>query len=386
MTKPSVLIFVDYYLPGYKAGGPIASVSRMVKNLRDEFDIRIFTRDRDLGDSESYAGIEPNTWTDVDGVKVYYAGPENLAIRSLKALVGSTQPKLIYLNSYFSVLSRRVLLLAKRRQVSGAKVAIAPRGEFSKGALAIKAAKKRAYLTMATWSRLTRNVVWHVSSIHEREDVLRAAGSDCLTIIEAPDLLAIGDGLPAGSSAQKEVGLARFAWLSRISPKKNLIGAIRMLENVQGEAHFAIYGPVEDQAYWQECQAAIRKLPSNVKVEYMGGLTPTEVVPALAQHHFFLFPTFGENFGHVIPEALCGGCPVLLSDQTPWLDLEENSAGWVMSLASQTAWEKCIQGCIDMDNESYEIHSKSARTYIENFSRRQHPNGNSHLFQVALAS
>jgi len=124
MSKPRVLIFVDYYLPGYKAGGPIASVSRMVRNLQHEFQLLVFTRDRDLGDSEPYANIEPDTWTSRDGISVFYASPDRLSSQSLRQVITSTQPNLIYLNSYFSVLSRRVLVLAKRGGISGAKVAV----------------------------------------------------------------------------------------------------------------------------------------------------------------------------------------------------------------------------------------------------------------------
>jgi glycosyltransferase involved in cell wall biosynthesis len=381
MSKPKVMIFVDYYLPGYKAGGPIASVSRMVKNLSSEFDIFVFTRDRDLGDDSAFPGIASDAWTELDGIPVFYAG--RIGSKEIATQVKNVQPDLVYLNSYFSVLSRHVLRLAKR---SNLRVALAPRGEFSKGALALKALKKKAYITLAGWSHLTHRVVWHVSSIHEREDVLRTAGPNCITIVEAPDMLAATEEVSSLPAVSKQAGEATFAWISRISPKKNLIGAIRMLADVKGKATLTIYGPSEDAAYWQECQNAIALLPGNVKVEYKGGLTPPEVLPSLSQHHFFLFPTFGENFGHVIPEALCAGCPVLLSDQTPWLDLDEHHAGWVLPLDDEAGWAQTIQACVDMGDEDYQRRRDAARAYIQNFATRQHPQGNSHLFEVALAS
>ena len=49
-----ILILVDYFVPGFKAGGPIQSIRYIVDHLNKEFDLRIVTRDRDMGDSHSY--------------------------------------------------------------------------------------------------------------------------------------------------------------------------------------------------------------------------------------------------------------------------------------------------------------------------------------------
>lgn len=385
MTKPKVLIFVDYYLPGFKAGGPIASVSRMVKNLRHEFDICLFTRDRDLGDTNEYDGIKSNDWNDLGGIQVFYSSPDRLNEQTIQAVIKEAAPDLVYLNSYFSTLSRSVLRLSKRGQLGLAKVALAPRGEFSSGALALKRAKKAAYLKIARITKLTDHVIWHVSSEHEREDVFRVAGRDCRTIVEAPDLVSLGVDFEA-PRLTKEPGSASFVWLSRISPKKNLIGAIEMFGPIHREATLTIYGPVEDQGYWERCLAAVKTLPKNVNIVHSGGLRPDEVVKHLGRHHFFLFPTFGENFGHVIPEALSAGCPVLLSDQTPWLDLNDRLAGWVMPLDDELAWRECIQTCVDMDDDRYQKMRQASKVYIDEYSQNQGAKGRSHLFGVALAS
>lgn len=57
----------------------------------------------------------------------------------------------------------------------------------------------------------------------------------------------------------------------------------------------------------------------------------------------FLFPTLGENYGHVIFEALAAGCPVIVSDQTPWQDLEKREVGWVIPLADQQRYCQVIE-------------------------------------------
>jgi len=51
-TGARILILTDYYLPGYKGGGPMRTLSTMVDRLGDEYRFRVLTRDRDLGDTE----------------------------------------------------------------------------------------------------------------------------------------------------------------------------------------------------------------------------------------------------------------------------------------------------------------------------------------------
>ncbi|HTQ10769.1 MAG TPA: glycosyltransferase [Fimbriimonadaceae bacterium] len=357
-----VLTLVDYYLPGYKGGGPIQSVSRIVEHLGADTEFFVFTRDRDLGDAGPYPGVNSGHWHVRDGGKTFYASPDQLNMLGILRAVRQVRPQVIYLNSYFSKLSRTVLALRKAGLLRGAAVLVAPRGEFSPGALAIKSGKKRTYLRAASLAGLHKRLTWQVSSVHELTDTRAVIAGDPDYFINAPDIVDVVR--PIEIERTKTPGAARFAFVSRVSPKKNLEGAIRMLKGIQGSVEFTIYGPAEDQPYWAKCRAAMDALEGNVRCVFAGPIPPSQVVPALANHHFFLFPTLGENFGHVISEALAAGCPVLLSDQTPWLDLDERGVGWVMSLDDERLWQRRIQDCVDMNGERYGAMSAKARSYI----------------------
>ena len=52
-----------------------------------------------------------------------------------------------------------------------------------------------------------------------------------------------------------------------------------------------------------------------------------KVIETFSKYDVFLFPTKGENYGHVIFEALAGGCIPIISDQTPWNDIEQAGCG-----------------------------------------------------------
>src|SRR5208283_1031370 len=126
----------------------------------------------------------------------------------------------------------------------------------------------------------------------------------------------------AVTAPRKAPGSLRLISLSRVSPKKNLLGALGMLRGVTGEVEFDIYGPAEDPDYWTKCAAAIHALPRNIRVRMHPAVNHFEVARLFSQYHLFYCPTLGENYGHVISEALAAGCPALISDRTPWRGLE----------------------------------------------------------------
>ena len=383
--KLKVLAVVDYYLPGYKGGGPAVSVSRIVGCLNGEFDFCVFTRDRDLGDTKPYDGIQSNAWTQKDGVNLYYAKPKRLNMFGIWQVIRETKPDVIYLNSYFSRLTRQALVLRSLGILRNMPILVAPRGEFSPGALQLKSLKKSAYLRLTNLFKFHSGITWQVSSVHELKDTQAVISTHADYFIKAPDIVDRALVTIKDHRVAKRAGFAEFAFISRISPKKNLLGAIEMLANISGKVNFAIYGPIEDADYWAKCEEAIARLPKNIHCEHKGGIPSDQVLDKLSQHHFFLFPTLGENFGHVIPEALTAGCPVLLSDQTPWQDFDERSVGWVMKLEDQNAWQAAVQQCVDMSAKDFAAMSSRAKAYIaELASGTRDIDQNRKLFDVTI--
>ena len=98
---------------------------------------------------------------------------------------------------------------------------------------------------------------------------------------------------------------------------------------------------------------------------FHGKIEHERVRDVFAEHDLFLFPTLGENYGHVVCEALSAGCPVLISDQTPWRNLEDEGAGWDIPLSQTERFSAVLQQCVDADAECYSAMSDSARVYAE---------------------
>ena len=192
-NKITILIIVPAYLPGYRAGGPIRSIASMVELLGDEFDFKIITYDRDLGMMEPYAGIVRDTWRNVGKAEVYYASKMSLRFLELRRLINSVKHDILYLNSFFSpTFTIKPLLLRYLKLIPDVGTIVAPRGEFSQGALKLKWWKKQLYILVSKALGLYRNLLWQASSGFEKKDIecaySRAKISIALPIMVAPDL------------------------------------------------------------------------------------------------------------------------------------------------------------------------------------------------------
>lgn len=363
-----VLATSDYYLPGNKGGGAVQALANMVSRLGDTSMFKVVTRDRDLGDEVTYPHIAPNCWNRLGGTEVMYISPKRRFLAILK-LLRRIHVDILYLNSFFSPLfSVWVLLLRRFGLVTARAVIVAPRGEFSPGAIKIKRPKKLVYIALAKMLQLYKDVTWHVSTEYERVDVQRYWGCDAQVVIARDCLPKMVEEVTFPSRG-KSKGRADIVFLSRICRKKNLDGALATLAELQGEVRMCIYGPQEDSEYWQECQTIIDRLPAHIRVEYCGIVAHEEVLRVLARHHLFFLPTHGENFGFVIVEALLAGCPVLISDQTPWQDLRTKGVGWELPLGKRQRFQEVLQTCIDMDQAAFSALSRKAWEYGMNILR-----------------
>lgn len=202
-------------------------------------------------------------------------------------------------------------------------VVLAPRGEFAPAALKLKKDKKQFYLRIAKIFHLYENIIWQASSNEEKSTIEKCSCTFLPNgvqpeVLVAPDLLPIVPKPTGANLEQRQLGVARVIFLSRISPMKNLDFLLRCLRKVQEPLLLHLYGPKEDLDYWSHCEKIIYQLPANIQVEYRGKVNHQDVGDVFSSYDLFAFPTRGENFGHVIFESLFAGTPVLLSNCTPW--------------------------------------------------------------------
>jgi glycosyltransferase involved in cell wall biosynthesis len=254
------------------------------------------------------------------------------------------------------------MLLSKSKKIPRKQIVLAPRGQFSPGAIGLKSGKKKLYIKIAKALRLYKDITWHATAEIEKNDIESIIGNKA-KIKVANNLTANYKELKYDKEIEKSKGELKIVFISRIHPKKNLIKAIEFLKDIQGKIEFNIYGPLEDKVYWSECEKAIESLPKSIQASYKGAIDHDNIMNIFKVHHIFLFPTLGENFGHVISEAFIGGCPVIISDQTPWRDLRNKQVGWDLKLSDENRFSEVLQECVNMDNKEYQMLSKNAFEY-----------------------
>ncbi|HKT02258.1 MAG TPA: glycosyltransferase family 4 protein [Rugosimonospora sp.] len=325
------LIFCGLFEPGYRGGGPIRSLAHIVDSASDAVDVTVVTSDRDHGSDEPYEGIS-GTWVTRGRARVMYFNARRLADwRLLYRELRRAPFDLLYVNSFWSPwFTLLPIVAASLRLIQVKKVLVAPRGELSAGALSIKARKKQVFLR--AWGRflLAVGVVWHATSETEAREV-RATFPWAIVHINQNQALLPAQPLPA---LELRVGPPSLAFIGRISPMKNLDLVLQALALQQHPLTFDIYGPRTEMDYWARCVDLIAKIQQPVVARYRGELTHHQVRPTFAGYDGFVFPTRGENFGHVIIESLSAACPVICSDATPWSSLITAGGGRVLREAT----------------------------------------------------
>jgi glycosyltransferase involved in cell wall biosynthesis len=276
--------------------------------------------------------------------------------------IAEVSPQLIYLNSFFSRTTIRVLLgrwLGRWRSVP---ILLSPRGEFFAPALAIKRWRKALYIQFVNAMDLLKGVTLQASSEFEKKEIEEHLS---WARQRAPRVAAnVSD--PAkfkNVEIEKHPGMLKVLFLSRISRNKNLDGALQMLQGLQGHVEFSICGPIGDAAYYKECENLMWKLPQNIAVRYLGDVPHERVPEVLAENHLMFLPSHGENFGHAIAEALAAGRPVLISDRTPWRGLESRKIGADLSLAEPERFTAFLRSFVEIEQAEFTRRSRLAREY-----------------------
>lgn len=360
----TILIFIDWFEPGYKAGGPISSNVNLIYNLKSHFVFKVLTRDVDYMEKVPYKNIQPNKWINLDGYEVFYFNRSKLSFKNLKKIVQETSFDVVYINGiyswFFSVLPLIILRFYKKR------VIVSTRGMLSPHALGIKSMRKKSFLLAARLLKLYKGVIFHATNDEEAQHIKSVIGERC-NIRVAPNLSKISN--KRNNYIAKVPGELKLAYLARIAPEKNTLYALEVLNSVctnnsNIKIQFSIYGTIYNHSYWNECKAIISNLPPNIQVIYHGSVEPRDIPDLFSKYHFLFQPSLGENYGHSIVESILNGCPVIISDQTPWRNLQniENPVGWDVPLTEFNTFTEIITYCVGMNQIQY--NSMVDNTYL----------------------
>jgi glycosyltransferase involved in cell wall biosynthesis len=246
------------------------------------------------------------------------------------------------------------------------KIIMAPRGMLRSSALAVKPIRKYFYLTLLRTFNVEQDIIFHATSEDERKDILRIFPK-APRIIESLNLpVVVCDSLFEQS---KNIGELKMIFVGRIHPIKNLLFLLESIEKINGKISLDIIATKDDDSYWVRCEKQISQLQQRIEINLYLDRPHHQIKPLLQKSHLFVLPTEGENFGHAIFEALAVGCPILISNQTPWKELQAKKAGIELPLGNATKFSGAIQYFVDMDNTSWHEYRVGALKIAMNYEK-----------------
>jgi glycosyltransferase involved in cell wall biosynthesis len=352
-----ILILYDYFLPAYRAGGPIQSIANIIRNLHSYYELYVITSNSDLNKIEPL-NVVSDTWQDFEHGKarVIYLSFNNKKILHIKKLIEEINPDKIFANGIYSI----PFSIAPAFFFSN-KMILHVRGMLHPGALSQKAFKKKLFLGLIKLLGIHKKISFCVSD--EKEMIFtQLMFGEKTKIHVAQNFPTIFLPIPAKN---KTVGILNLISIALISPIKNHNLILQALSLVKSQVSWDIYGPIKDFDYWGNCEKLISKLPTNIKVTYKGEVNPLEIYDILKSSHVFILPSQSENFGHALYEAMIAGIPIITSNNTPWNFLKENNAGYNVDL---TVFEiaKVIERVSLLNQHDYNEKVISVEIYAKN--------------------
>ncbi|MFH1635551.1 MAG: glycosyltransferase [Chloroflexota bacterium] len=229
----------------------------------------------------------------------------------------------VHLTAVYSPPTIPTLLICR---LLGKPMVWSPRGALQRWERATKLLFKWMWEGICNELISRKNCVLHVTSDQEATDSRARMSNATIKLVpngvDAPEALPVRSWLPEGR--------LRLLYLGRLHPIKgieNLLRALKRLED--GSVSLTICGS-GDEAYSLSLRHLVYDLGLEQCVSFNGHLENEEKTKAFMQADVCVMPSFTENFGMVVAEALAHGVPVIASKGTPWADIEKHGCGlWV---------------------------------------------------------
>lgn len=315
---------IPTFHPAHYFGGPTETVYRLCLHVAAAgCDVRVLTTNASGPGTE----LDVPTEQEVDlapGLRALYARRTFLTAGSPQ-LLGSLRDRVrwsdvVHLTAVYSFPTLPTLLACRLEKKP---LVWSPRGALQRWEGSSRPAAKRAWRAACAWLA-PPNVRLHVTSDQERhETLLDFPGWDVSVFPNGVELPRDVHPSPPGPAL-------RLVFLGRLDPKKgieNLLSACRLLDD-EGKTPWRLTvagsGP---EAYGASLASLASRLDLESKVRWAGAVHGEEKLRLFEEADVVVVPSYTENFGMVVVEALAHGVPVIASRGTPWEGLETNGCG-----------------------------------------------------------
>jgi glycosyltransferase involved in cell wall biosynthesis len=326
MNKIIVGIFVDKFCP--EIGGPYFILKKTIKALKNIIKVKLFFNDN--GRIKKNLNLK-NIFKKID-ICHFYGGW-----------------------TYFHIKVMHVALEVKK------KIIIHPLGYYEPWSLAQKKIKKKIAWNFYQKDILSNSNLIHCASENEKKNLLKL--NDNFKTIVLP--YGIENSFIKKNFYKKSIK-KKALFFSRIHHKKgieNLIKAWITINNT--DWNLDIMGPNDNEKYFLKLQRMSFQCKNISFLKPIFSETKKKIL--FAKYDFLVLPTYNENFGMVILEALARGLPVLTNHNAPWRDIKISDAGWFIS-GNHEDLLSCLKKIFKTNIKTFRKKSFNAITVAKKYS------------------
>ncbi len=326
-ASPSPGLSVTHVVAGLhpSSGGPSRTVVQLTDALANQSEVVVTLL------SQSLAGepAVPSKGAEVDRrVVVSSLSPAlRLALpirRELGRVFRSSRPAVVHSHGLWAPANHWASRAARRH---GIPLVIQPRGMLEPWALGHKAWKKRIGMALFQRNDLDTARVLIATSSQEYESIRKLGLRQPVAVIPNGVDLAISQHVGSEPPCLPE-RVRSVLFLSRVHPKKGLLNLMHAWARLTPRGwRLRIAGP-DEGGHLAEVLELAQRLGIAESVDYIGEVDGERKSETYRDADMFVLPTFSENFGVVVAEALAHGLPVITTRGAPWADLEAQRCGW----------------------------------------------------------
>jgi glycosyltransferase involved in cell wall biosynthesis len=347
------------------SGGPSRSVTALCNGLGAcGITAHLFTQHEDSPENSS---IQPDSQVvHFQSVRVSSAGLRWRVSysphfrRALNALCWKENIQIIHDHGLWLPSNHTAASTARRLKIP---LIISPRGMLEPWALTYRAWKKRIAWAIFQHRDLDSAALLMATSEQEAESIRKVGLRQPIAII--PN----GIDLPPGEKPPLSHESGRCAlFLSRIHPKKGLMNLVAAWARVSPEGwRMVIAGPDEGR-HREEVELSVQRAGLGHYFEFVGPVEGDAKEKLYRQADLFILPTFSENFGMVVAEALSYGIPVITTKGAPWEELTTLHCGWRVDIGGEPLAEAMRTAMLLTDEQRWEMGIRGRRLAEEKYS------------------
>lgn len=339
-----------------KSGGPSRSVPLLVKGLaKIGVDVTLMTIRSDNMNLHALNG----TTTKVHILE------RNYSIKEMEEFVVKEKFDIIQNQSMWDICYHQMAKIARKY---GIPYISTPRGMLEPWSLSQKRWKKKIALALYQMRDLQHSAFIHTTADSEAQHIKDlGVKSPCVVVPNGIET----EGYPCRTSME---GIKKqVLFLSRIHEKKGielLIDAWKSLKNNFQEWSLVIVGNGEP-SYIDILRKRIANAGLNNCVTIKDPVFGSDKVSLYQSSSLFILPSFSENFGMVIAEAMSCGVPVITTKNCPWELLNKEQIGWCIDLSVEEL-ERTLRMAMSLrEEELYEMGQRSAQLIRQKFDYKE---------------